>query len=198
MNGKRFNSEWLAQNSPDILKAILHVTGRKAYVYRSFSRSNQGYGVGKYPGVTLQFKELSYGKSAYLIFNVEVLKRNGRLRKGKEFLPPKSGALVEFWRRTVGDLPNGRRSRIWEHMSHLGPYLFHILTRFDGKGENKSAGLLNIPFDEIRSSIPYEVRPNYGPDTYASRTVSTDDEGAVACKNAGCVRRELRVIWITN
>ena len=185
MNSKRFNSEWLAQNSDEILRAILHVTGRKAYVYQSFSRSNQGYGVGKYPGVTLQFKELSSEKSAYLILNAEVLKQNGRLRKRKEFLPPKNGALVEFWRRTVGDLPNGRRSRIWEHMSSLNPYLFNIRTRSDGKGENKSAGLLSISFDEISSSSLDEVQPNCGPDTYAPRTVFTDEGRAWSLQKRG-------------
>merc|ERR1711924_539653 len=146
--------------------------------YQRFSRSREGYSGGSFPGVTLHFKEFLSEREAFLIFNAAVLNKSGVLRKRNQFLPPKNGSLVKFWLRTVGDLPNGRRSRIWEYMGKLKPHLFQMNTRIDGKGENKSAGLLNIPFDEIRSSLVDDRQPDYGPKTDTLRTNHTDDNYA--------------------
>ena len=153
---------------------ILASTRRRAYEYTRFTRSQGGYADGRYPGVTLHFGEFGTDREAYLIFNAEVKKPSGVLRKQNEFLPPTSGGLVKFRKRTVGDFPNRRRSRIWEHMGKLKSYLYQMTIRPDGKGENKSAGLLNIPYEEIKSSVMDEPRTDYERNTDQQRTNFTD------------------------
>ena len=167
-------SDWLTDNGEGIVGAALSMTRCKAYRYIRFTRSEAGYFGGRFPGVTLNFREVESDHKAHLIFNAGVIRASGELRKKNEFLPPADGALVKFWKRTVGDLPNQRRSRMWEHMGKLKPYLYQINTRPDGKGENKSAGLLNIPFEDIKASLTDEQRTHYGQVTDEQRTDSTD------------------------
>ena len=167
-------SDWLTAKQNEIVLGILASTGRRAYEYLRFTRPEGGYRDGRYPGVTLHFAEFGADREAYLIFNAEITKTSGEPRKKSEFLPPARGALVKFWKRTVGDLPNQRRSRLWEHMGKLKPYLFHLKINLQGKGENKSAGLLNIPFEEIKSSFTDNTRTDYGRNTDEQRTNFTD------------------------
>ena len=167
-------SDWLSDNGEGIVGAALSMTRCKAYRYIRFTRSEAGGFGGRFPGVTLHFREVESDHKAHLIFNAKVIKASGELRKKNEFLPPADGALVKFWKRTVGDLPNQRRSRMWEHMGKLKPYLYQINTRPDGKGENNSAGLLNISFEEIKASLTDEQRTHYGQVTDEQRTDSTD------------------------
>ena len=173
-SGKKVPCEWLSDNEEGMVATLLWMTRRKGYRYIRFTRSGEGYSGGRFPGVTLHFREVESDHNAYLVFNTDVIKPSGQLRKKNEFLPPKDGSLVKFWKRTVGDLPNQRRSRMWEHMGKLKPYLYQINTRPNGKGENKSAGLLNIPFEDIKASLTDKQRTHYGQVTDAQRTNSTD------------------------
>jgi hypothetical protein len=157
-SGKKVPCEWLSDNEEGMVATLLWMTRRKGYRYIRFTRSGEGYSGGRFPGVTLHFREVESDHNAYLVFNTQVIKASGELRKKNEFLPPADGSLVKFWKRTVGNLPNQRRSRMWEHMGKLKPYLYQINTRPDGKGENKPGGLLNIPFEDIKASLTDEQR----------------------------------------
>ena len=182
---------WLAAKRGKILGEILASTGHKAYEYLRFTRSAAGYRDGRYPGVTLHFGEFGTDRQAYLIFNVGTTKPSGKLRKKNEFLPPASGALVKFWKRTVGDLPNQRPSRLWEHMGRLKPYLFHLRTNSNGKGENKSAGLLNISDEEIRASFTDWTRTSNGRVTDEQRTNFTDVSVVQSKVSSGLKRKSV-------
>ena len=173
-SGKKVPCEWLSDNEEGMVATLLWMTRRKGYRYIRFTRSGEGYSGGRFPGVTLHFREVESDHNAYLVFNTQVIKASGELRKKNEFLPPADGSLVKFWKRTVGNLPNQRRSRMWEHMGKLKPYLYQINIRPNGKGENKSAGLLNISFEDIKASLTDEQRTHYGQVTDAQRTNSTD------------------------
>ena len=142
-SGKRVPSAWLENNQNEIIADILSVTRRMAYRYIRFTRSAKGYANGRHPGVTLHFQELRSKRDAHLIFNAETSNSIGKLRPRKQFLPPRNGSLVKFWERTIGVLPSNRRSRIWEHMGRLKPFLYQFTVRGDGKGKNNSAGLLS-------------------------------------------------------
>ncbi len=174
-SGKRVPSAWLENNQNEIIADILSATRRMAYRYIRYTRSAEGYANGRHPGVTLHFQEVRSKRDTHLIFNAETTNRVGNLRPRKQFLPPRSGSLVKFWERTVGALPSNRRSRLWEHMGRLKPFLYQFTVRGDGKGENNSAGLLNIPFEEIARILANRTRTDHGPSTYRSRTQLTDE-----------------------
>ena len=74
---KKIPCEWLS----DKVATLLWMTRRKGYRYIRFTRSGEGYSGGRFPGVTLHFREVESDHNAYLVFNTEVIKASGELRK---------------------------------------------------------------------------------------------------------------------
>lgn len=170
-SGKKIPSEWLTIHYWPLIEEILVATGRKGYRYDRFTRSSGGYGGGKYPGITLHYIDMQSGEEVYLMFNAEVTKPgSNQLRSGKSFLPPERGEFIKYWKRVVGALPQGRRSKCCESMSRFKPIVVDLAPDRKGKARNKTAMALEISTDQISACLSDEIRTDYGPDSDQART----------------------------
>ena len=174
-SGREVTNDWLKKHYWQLVKDILLCTGRQGYRYDRFSRSSDGYGNGKYPGVTLHYEAVLSEEEAYLIFNVEVQKRySSQLRTGKSFLPPERGEFIKYWKRAIGELPQGKRSKCWESMSRFKPIVVDLAPDYKGKARNKTALPIDISSDRIIERLADEIRTNRGPYSHDTRTDTTN------------------------
>ena len=170
-SGKKVPKEWLKANYWTLTAQILRCTGRRGYRFDRFTRSSGGYGGGKFPGITLHYTEVLTEEETHLIFNAEVTKPgSSELRPGKRFLPPERGSFIKYWKRTVGDLPQGRRSKCWESMSRFKPIVIDLAPDYRGKGCNKTAVTVELRHDQICASIADPMRTGNAPSSNQIRT----------------------------
>ena len=85
-SGKKIPCEWLSDNEEGMVATLLWMTRRKGYRYIRFTRSGEGYSGGRFPGVTLHFREVESDHNAYLVFNTEVIKASGELWMASRFM----------------------------------------------------------------------------------------------------------------
>ncbi len=119
---------WLDDCSLHIINQIALRMGVKIFLYQSFSTGK--YGRGKHDGVCLQFENLTNGKDAYAIFNVDLArKRNNKQSKkgdplpGKQFSVAKKSAFRKFWITAGLKLPD-RASKYSAYMGNLKSIVF--------------------------------------------------------------------------
>ena len=170
-SGKEVPAEWLKEYYWTLVEQVLRCTGRPGWRYDRFTRSSGGYNGGRYPGITLHYIDVLTDEEVYLIFNAKVTKAaSSELRAGKSFLPPERGGFLKYWKRTVGVLPQGRRSKCCESMSSFKDIVVDLAPDYKGKARNKTAMALEISSSQIRDSLADYLRTNSEPNSNPART----------------------------
>ena len=173
-SGRPVPAEFMSEHSDRLIVEILALLNKTGYKYLRYSTGH--YGNHKSGGVTLQFTDAVFGKSAYTCFNANLKRqRNTRQNHKGELLPKgefsvgKGSQFYRFWLSTGLSLPE-RLSRFHKCMGKLTGFVFSGDLVSNEKINTQTLQPLNINYEFILSGYddaggklpPKMVTPNIG------------------------------------
>jgi hypothetical protein len=122
-NGREASSDWLNQNSYQIVSEVAQLFNQSIYLYSHYDTGNYLKGIAS--GVRVALIDLSSGEDVFAIFNAELKrKRNTKAGKAGASLPKgmfnigTRSSLYKFWLKTGLAVPR-RPSEMYKSMSKL-------------------------------------------------------------------------------
>tara|TARA_R110002072_G_scaffold2252_2_gene18551 strand:- start:4433 stop:5284 length:852 start_codon:yes stop_codon:yes gene_type:complete len=156
-SGKDIDPDWLREHESDLIRSILRATKQTGYLYLDYSVGN--FNGGKYPGISIRFREIGTEDVLYCCYGVD-LKRRKTTSKGKKgkplkkghFHPPLKGKFVKMWQRIGLEKPR-RNSEYHEKMGKLGDLVFSLSIDCGAKVHKDKVNGLDVPFAKIRDAL---------------------------------------------
>jgi len=183
-SGNDVPDAWFKANSAELVRSILEATGKDGYLYEDFSTGLYS----RYSGVTLNFQDILLREFRYAIYNVGLKYSRGR-KKGQalpknQFHPSRKGKFLKFWYRTGLDLPQGRRSRIAEHMGWLKGIVYNArMTEKVDRLDKDSIAPLSVSFDDICFALRWNPNTEQFSDTVRTVCGQATDEKPPKCSD---------------
>lgn len=166
-------SDWLAQNSAELLRGIAIATKASMYVYDSYStgyyRVNDDKASNKSGGVSLCYLCLSSGEPASITFNA-ILTRARNTRSGaagsrlpkKQFRVGPRYSFTKFWD-GLGLARPRSPSEYHGVMGRLTPVVVEAQLKKKGRLDKISIGPANVPYSAILVALHVVVQAGISP-----------------------------------
>ncbi|MDG2271666.1 MAG: hypothetical protein P8L39_05150 [Halioglobus sp.] len=178
VSGRPVPSDWLAENSDQLIRQASARVGLLSLIYETYSTGK--YTVHSAGGVTLQLASLDAEKNWYVIFNAELVRaRKSRHHKPGSRLPSrrfrvlKGSHFVKFWKKMGLKMPP-RLSSFYDYMGNLKGLVLTADPAGPGTPSRLDAGSLR-PLEITYQQLLDACQIVFQPDNFHTSAIHSPD-----------------------